>query len=832
MTAKYDHKKIDKKWQAKWEGDKLYSPDINNIRNKFYNLWMFPYPSAEGLHAGHAFASTGSDIFGRFSRMQSKNVFQPIGYDSFGIHSENFALKIGQQPKTMLERTSKNYAKQLKSLGHGYDWTRTVTTSDISYYTWTQWLFVELFKAGLVYRKTAEVNWCPSCKTVLADEQVLPAGRQGIDGKCERCQSEVEKRDLKQWFVRITKYADRLLDNLEKINWSEKIKIAQRNWIGKKEGINIKYQISDSTHQIECFTTRPDTNFGATFVVIAPEHPLIDKLTTKDNKKKVSEYIKKAKKKSKDERIQDGREKTGAFTGSYAINNLNGEKMPVWVSDFVLMDVGTGAVVGVPGHDKRDFEFAKKFDLEVKRVVVGPDNNSSPITKIDQVQEEEGTMVNSDFLNDLDIHKAKDEIIKYFVDKGLGTVQTHYHLRDWLVSRQRYWGAPIPMIYCENCAQKGKSYHNNHSDWDSAGWFPEENLPVELPFYNDYKPSGSGRGPLADHPEFYVTTCPSCGGKARRETDVLDTFVDSSWYFLRYPSVDAKSADKLPFDTDITKKWLPVDLYFGGAEHAVLHLMYARFVTMALFDLGHINFEEPFTKFFAHGLMIKDGAKMSKSRGNVVNPDEYIEKFGADAFRLYVMFLGPMDGYPDFRDTGIEGMRRFVDRLWILVNSKLVDSNPDLDTAMHTAIKDVSKDIDEYHYNTAISSIMQYVNAIKLNGKPTRKNIESLILLLAPFAPHFAEEAWVNVLGNSYSVHKAKWPSYDEAKTISRDITIAVQVNGKLRGQIQVSAEKIGDKSLIMKLATSEQKVSKYIKDKQIKKEIYVPGKILNLVTS
>jgi len=625
LGRKFLHKEIEAKWQKKWSDENLYTfKNLEAVGNPFFNLWMFPYPSAEGLHAGHAFASTGSDIIGRYMRMNGFDVFQPIGYDSFGIHSENYAIKINERPQKVVERTTKNYERQMRDLGHGYDWTRTVTTSDPDYYRWTQWLFIKMLEKGLAYRKEAEVNFCPSCKTVLADEQVMTpaqAGKQPKDENgnvvsqsddlrvCERCGTVVKKKNLEQWFFKITEYADRLLEGLEKIDWSERVSIAQRNWIDKKEGIEITYQVKESDETIKVWTSRPDTNFGATFVVISPEHPQINKLTKPKNSKEVEEYVKLSKSKSREDRIAEGKEKTGVFTGSYAINQLTMKEMPIWVTDFVLMDVGTGAVVGVPGHDLRDFQFAKTFGLPVIRVVVGSDGDESEITSEKQVQENEGKMINSGFLDGEEIKNAISKMMDYLESKGWGKRKTSYHLRDWLVSRQRYWGAPIPMINCQKC-----------------GWVavPEKDLPVLLPDIDDYKPQGEGKGPLAGHEEFYKTKCPKCAGDAIRETDVMDTFVDSSWYFLRYPSVGAEDSENLAFNANITKKLLPVNLYFGGAEHSVLHLMYARFVWMVLKDIGLLgnsdksNFksgwDEPFPKFFAHGLMIKDGSKISKSR--------------------------------------------------------------------------------------------------------------------------------------------------------------------------------------------------------------------------
>lgn len=790
-SKKFNHKEVESKWQKKWLASKIYSPDLDKAKKPFYNLWMFPYPSAEGLHAGHAFASTGSDVIGRFMRMNGHEVLQPIGYDSFGIHAENFAIKIDETPQVMLARAINHYEEQFKSLGHGYDWTHTLTTSDIDYYTWTEWVFLELFKAGLAYRKKAEVNFCPKDKTVLSDEQVMTpkqAGKEPIDAKgnpvpereglmvCERCGTIVEKRELEVWFFRITDYAGRLLNNLEKINWSERVTIAQKEWIGKSEGRLIEFKI-DGGGTIEVFTTRPDTLNSATFIVTA-------------DKKLYDEH---------------GKEKVGEFTGSYALNPLNGRRLPIWKASYIAPGYGTGNVMGVPAYDNRDAEFAKKYNIEILKLK--PENNN------------------------------------------VGKKQINYHLRDWGIGRQRYWGCPIPMIHCKRCEEKGEGWigsnttkliHTDQNDWSWQGWWPEEKLPVVLPIIKDYKPMGNGRGPLANHPEFYEVKCPHCGADAKRETDVADTFLDSSWYFFRYPSIDDKNH---PWSSAITKKWLPVNLYFGGAEHAVLHLMYARFVTMVFKDLKLINhFEEPFPKFFAHGLMIKDGAKMSKSRGNVVNPDEYVQKFGADTLRLYLMFMGPMDGYPDFRDTGIEGMQRFVNRIWNLYQRPITIKDPSTSLRMtqvtHQTIQRVTKDIEIFHYNTAISSIMEFVNFLqdeKGKGEDAKKNSQSwyqalqvLCQLLAPFAPHMTEELWVEVLGNKYSVHTSKWPQYNAKYIKAVNNTIIIQIDGKVRSQMEVDIDT--PENEIKVIALSDEKVKKWLRNKKYK-VIFVPGKILNFVT-
>ncbi len=762
---KYDHKKIEKKWQEKWEKEKIYFPDLSGAEGKYYNLWMFPYPSAEGLHAGHVFASTGSDVFGRFMRMQGKTVFQPIGYDSFGIHSENYAIKIGEDPHRVVKRTTKHYEEQMRSLGHGYDWMHTLTTSDPDYYRWTQWLFLKMWQAGLAYKKKATVNFCPSCKTVLADEQVVTPSAAGKEPKnargevvdetpeikvCERCGTIVEKRDLDQWFFKITKYADRLLESLEKIDWSARVKLAQKNWIGKSQGMLIRFKTEDG-EEIEVFTTRPDTLNAATFIAIADE----------------------------DFYNRESSEKIGEFTGKYALEPLSGRRLPVWKTNYVAPGYGTGAIMGVPAHDERDMEFAEKYHLDI--VQKDPDKN----------------------------------LWQEISEKGFGKKHTNYHLRDWLVSRQRYWGAPIPMVDCPKC-----------------GWVPvpEKDLPVILPNISDYKPEGTGKGPLANHKEFYQVKCPKCGGDATRETDVMDTFVDSSWYFLRYPSSGEKDA---PFDEGVTKKWLPVDLYFGGAEHSVLHLMYSRFVTKVLFDLKFLGFDEPFPKFFAHGLMIKDGFKMSKSRGNVVNPDQYVSKFGADTLRLYVMFLGPMDASPDFRDSGIEGMGRFVARLWKLFNQPLTDAQPSKEVVskLNQVIKKVTEDMYNFKYNTAIASIMELVNMLEDNKNQVSLPIlKSLALILAPFAPHLAEEVWVEVLGQPFSIHKASWPEYDSSLMQKDTVTMIIQVNGKIRATLSLGSEYANTQEKVVEIAKKDEKIVKWLEGKKIKKTVFVPGRLVNFV--
>ncbi|OGC92631.1 hypothetical protein A3D85_01715 [Candidatus Amesbacteria bacterium RIFCSPHIGHO2_02_FULL_47_9] len=750
---KYDHREVEEKWRERWEGEGINKTDLEGSKKPFYNLMMFPYPSAEGLHVGNMYAFTASDIYGRYKRMCGFDVFEPIGLDGFGIHSENYALKVGRHPAVHAQMTEVNFYSQLHKIGNMYDWSKKLETYDPDYYRWTQWIFVEMYKAGLAYRKKSEVNWCPKCKTVLADEQV-------IDGKCERCGTETQKKSLEQWFFRITKFAQKLLDNLDKLDWSEKIKVSQRNWIGKSEGMVLKFG------EYECFTTRPDTVHGATFIAVASQN-------SKTN-------------------IQKSKEKEGKFTGKYAVNPATGKKIPVWEVNYVTAEYGTGAIMGVPAHDARDRQFATKYGIDIV-----------------EMQPDEGWW-----------GRAEKE--------GWGKNETHFHLRDWLISRQRYWGPPIPMIYCESCANRGECWFSQNrgmcpADWDSPGWYPvpEEELPVRLPQIEDFQPEGKGKGPLAKHAEFYKTICPNCGGEARRETDVSDTFLDSAWYFLRYPSVGVN--DK-PWDREVTGRWLPVDMYTGGAEHANLHLLYSRFVTMVMHDLGHLKFEEPFKRFFAHGLIIKDGAKMSKSKGNVVNLDEYISKFGADALRTYMMFLGPVDQGGDFRDTGMEGMLRFINRL---ARIEITGEMTVLDKDLHRLVKKVGEDIDRRHYNTAISSIMEFLNKVKEIGGLGKKQAGVFWRVLAPFAPHLAEEMWER-LGGEFSVHQQAWPEYDPKLILEEKAVIVVQIDGKLREKLEV--EKEADQKTIEQMALASDKVRKYIGGKKYK-IVFVPGKVLNLVT-
>ena len=1008
---KYNHSKIERKWQKKWLEEKTYEPDFEGAKRPFYNLMMFPYPSAEGLHVGNMYAFTGSDIYGRYQRMRGHDVFEPIGLDGFGIHSENYALKVDAHPAQQAKISEKRFYKQLESIGNGFAWEEKLETYDPEYYRWTQWIFIQMFKRGLAYRKKQPVNWCPSCKTVLADEQV-------INGRCERCNTEVIKKELEQWFFKITDYAERLLDNLEKIgpvrdharasapegpvgravsngiDWSEKVKIAQRNWIGRSEGAILKFEIRNSKFEIDVFTTRPDTLAGATFLVLAPEHFLIKNLESRiQNLEEVETYIKEVRKKTEQER-QESREKTGVeLKGVKAINPLTKEEIPVWVADYILASYGTGAIMAVPAHDERDFEFARKYNLSIREVVLrefgqkkegaifrdsvaavitrlsdkkilvifnrksgeyeipgggrdGNENDQETLSR--EIREETGYVdfeikeylgqiatnffavgrrenrtkhqkayhvvlvsekgvplkpdTHEDFESqwlepqdtikklDSNIHGCyESEFIKRFLDSRLvcfagngelisagkfsgmdsekakwgitkfvgGEKKINYKLRDWLISRQRYWGPPIPLVFCENCKKQveNSKFEIRNSkltvgELENPGWIPvaEEDLPVKLPNIKDFRPTGTGQSPLASVKSFYETKCPRCGGPARRETDVSDTFLDSSWYYLAYlvkgisdfgrkvpwgprPSTGFRILD---FRNPILKNWIPVDMYIGGAEHSVLHLLYSRFLAMVFHDWKLTDFEEPFTKFRAHGLLIKEGAKMSKSKGNVVNPDEYIKKFGADTLRMYLMFLAPFEQGGDFRDQAVMGVHRFLNRVWNLITSlRKTDGlaeTPILNSEklLHQTVKKVTEDIENLRYNTAISALMILLKELENSvGQMSNVNCQMFLKLLAPFAPHLTEELWEQ-LGYKTSIHKELWPTYDDKLIVEDDFELVVQVNGKLRGTIK--AKKSISQETAEELAKTIDSVKNYLKDKKIKKIIFIRDRLLNFI--
>ncbi|MBW2051598.1 MAG: leucine--tRNA ligase [Deltaproteobacteria bacterium] len=800
---KYKHEAIEAKWQKKWDESKQYEVNLADAPRPFYNLMMFPYPSAEGLHVGNVFAFVGSDIQGRFHRMNGYDVFEPIGFDAFGIHSENFALKVGTHPSKLVPENIKNFREnQLKRAGNMYDWTHEVDTTSPEYYRWTQWIFIQLYKAGLAYRATAPVNWCPSCKTVLAAEQV-------VSGECERCSTVVTKKDMAQWFFKTTAFAQKLLDNLEIIDWSEKTKVAQRNWIGRSEGAQVTFKLDGHDEGFEIFTTRPDTLFGVTYMVFAPEHPLLKKIVTEDNQQEFKAYRKRVATMSEVERQAEGLEKTGVFTGGYAINPVNDERVPIWVSDYVLMGYGTGAIMAVPAHDQRDFEFATKFGLEI-RAVISPDGRVHPL---EEAYTGKGVMINSGSFDGLDSTEGIRKVTQWLAEKDLARFQVNFRLRDWCISRQRYWGPPIPIIYCDKCGTQP---------------VPDNELPVRLPDIEDYQPDGSGDSPLKRVSEFFYTTCPTCNGPAKRETDVSDNFLCSAWYFYRYPSTNFNDR---AFEAALTKKWLPVDLYVGGNEHAVLHLLYSRFLCMALNQIGLIDFEEPFNKFVAHGIITKDGGKMSKSKGNVVNPDDFIKRYGADAFRVYLMFMGDYLEGGDFRDEGVPAMRGFLDRVWSHVTGDDLDEDEPDDSEtlywLHYTTRTVTNDIKRFSYNTALARLMELLNHISRASVKNRVVNETFVKLLAPFAPYISEELWER-LGHDTSVYDESWPKYREEHTTRKTIEYVVQFNGKVRAKLPIDVGLSQEE--IETVVMANERVKTLMEGKEIVKKIFVPNKLVNLV--
>lgn len=800
---RYPFRDIELKWQKYWNEHKTNQPDLKTAPRPFYNLMMFPYPSAEGLHVGNVFAFTGSDIYGRTKRLQGYDVFEPIGFDAFGIHSENYAIKVRRHPNKLIPENVRNFTRQLKSVGLMLDWSHSLNTTDPNYYRWTQWIFLQMYKAGLAYRKHGLVNWCPECKTVLADEQV-------INGECERHPGvRVTKKELEQWFFKITDYAERLNDNLRWIDWSDTTKHAQEVWIGRSEGSEVDFPVAGGSEKIRIFTTRMDTLFGATYVVLAPEHPLVAKLTAAGQRRDVEAYVREAKQKERIERTAAGQEKTGVSLGSSAVNPATDERVPIWVADYVLMDYGTGAIMAVPANDERDFEFAQRYNLPVKEIHEPLPEERESGTKIFG---REGTMVNSGRFNGLRSEEARGAISDWLREKAGAKRTVNYRLRDWCISRQRYWGPPIPVLYCERCGIVP---------------VPESDLPVMLPEVDNFLPDDSGKSPLARVTSWVETTCPRCGGKARRETDVNDNFLDSAWYFLRYPSTERSDR---ALDPETTKKWLPVDMYIGGNEHAVLHLMYTRFICMALNDLGHTHFEEPFKKFRAHGLIIRDGAKMSKSKGNIVNPDECIERYGADTFRMYLMFLGPYQEGGDFRESGIIGIFRFLERVYNLREGNILPGTTDDEqvlSAQHETVKRVTEDIEALKYNTAIARLMEYVNILKKLETLHRQQVETLLLLLAPFAPHIAEELWQG-MGHRESIFRSAWPKFEEARIKHEEVTVVLQVNGKIRDRINVPLD-LSEQEL-EKLALSSEKVKQHLNGRNVKKTFVVKNKLVNVV--
>jgi leucyl-tRNA synthetase len=943
----YNFKSNEKKWAEFWVENKTFTPDLEKAKDPYYALFMFPYPSAEGLHIGNFYAFTCVDVMAKYMKLKGKDVFEPFGFDAFGMHLENYALKIGEKPQIVEKRTTKNFRKQVQAAGLSCDYTREVDTTTPEYYKWTQWIFTKLFEKGIAYQKEALLNWCPSCKTVLADEQIE-------DGVCERCKTAPEKKKMKQWFFKITDYAQRLLDGLSEMDWSEITKSAQKNWIGRSEGAEVKFKIKNKElkfeKEIEVFTTRPDTLFGATYFVLSPEHFLVKEITTPEQEKEVENYIKESATKSEMERTE-GKEKTGVFTGSYAINPVNNEKLPIWIADYVLSSYGTGAIMAVPAHDERDFEFAKKYNLPIKEVVApykifdlrndreteerevvtaivkNPKNNKylcldwkitdwksfpaggikgedivkeakrevleetgyknlkfikqignsifadyyrphkdsnircnfkyllfelideerDDVSKKEKEQHEivwieedkvksfinvwnlevlwdrykngyspyteEGKAINSGFLDGLKTEEAKKKMIDWLEEKKLGVKKINYRLRDWCISRQRYWGPPIPIIHCDMCGSAA---------------VPEKDLPVVLPeMEKDWEPAGDGRGPLAKVKEFIEVKCPKCGALAKREADVMDNFLDSAWYFFRY--IDPKNENKI-FDKELGKKWFPVDLYIGGNEHAVLHLMYTRFITMVLNDLGLVDFDNPFKRFRANGMILKDGKKMSKSKGNVINPEEYGEKVGYDALKTYILFLGPLSEDRSFSDKGVLGTKRWVEKISRLEEKVVSDfrDNDEVIKNLHKTIKMVSDDFEDQKYNTAVAKLMEMTNVLSKQKHISEEVWKKFLSLIAPFAPALAEEMW-SLVGNKESIFKAKnWPEYDPELARDDVIEMVIQVNGKVREKIEVDAE-ISEKE-IKKIAEESEAIKKWTTGKKIIKQIFIKGKLLNIV--
>lgn len=807
---------IDKKWQDKWAESGLYKFDPNKEGEKLYVLEMFSYPSGSQLHAGHWFNYGPVDSWARFKRMQGYNVFQPMGFDAFGLPAENFAIKTGIHPQ---DSTIKNIAKmeeQLKAMGAMFNWENEVVTCSPEYYKWTQWLFLKLYEKGLAYRKKAPVNWCPSCQTVLANEQV-------VDGACERCSTEVTKKDLTQWFFKITDYADELLDKLDGLDWPEKTVSMQKHWIGRSTGSQVNFKVKDSDLNFDVFTTRVDTLCGVSYVVLAPENPLVDEIVSAEQKEAVENYKEEAKKQSDIERQSISREKTGVFTGAYAIHPLTGKEVPIWVGDYVLATYGTGAVMAVPAHDERDFAFAEKFNLPINRVIEAKDGSETNLPFC-----EHGILVNSGEFDGLTTDEAKEKIVEKLASMGLGEKKVNFRLRDWLVSRQRYWGAPIPVVYCEECGIVP---------------VPESQLPVELPYDVEFAPDG--KSPLAKSEAFVNTTCPHCGKPAKRETDTLDTFVCSSWYYLRYP--DNKNTEA-PFNPELINKMLPVDKYVGGPEHACMHLLYARFITKALRDMGYLNFDEPFTSLTHQGLILgPDGLKMSKSKGNTISPDDYIKEYGADVFRMYLMFGFAYTEGGAWSDDGIKSVNRFVERIERIIDtareaiSKGENNKTTMDKAekelnywRHNTIKSVTDDTDKLQFNTAIARMMEFINALSKYTQEKEMNLDFLkdvvsdyLRLLAPFAPHFSEEQW-SLLGNSYSIFNEAWPKFDPKALVKDEVEIAIQVNGKIKNKIMVFSDL--DEEGIKAAALADEKIIASTEGKTVLKVIVIKGRLVNIV--
>ncbi|OGD72556.1 leucine--tRNA ligase [Candidatus Collierbacteria bacterium RIFOXYB2_FULL_46_14] len=812
--ASYDFKSTEKKWAEKYEEfDGNKGVDFENDREKFYMLTEFPYPSGSGLHVGHAFAMTAADVYARFQRMQGKNVMFPMGWDAFGLPTENYAIKSGRKPQEITKEVTNTFHEQMKKLGFSFDWDREVNTTLPEYYKWTQWIFTKLFEKGLAEKQEMPINWCPKDKIGLANEEV-------VDGKCERCGTETAKRTISQWVVKITDYADRLINGLLDTEFIEKVKAAQINWIGKKEGINIDFEIENSVHKIQCFTKFPETIYGVTWIAIAPEHPLVAEIVSESHStsvsQEVSQYLKETKKKSEFERTSGVSEKTGVFTGAYAINPVNGKRIPIWIGDYVLANFGTGAVMGVAAHDKRDYMFAEKYGLDIVQVEVPPEDPAYLIDSYEKVIED-GLMVNSGKFNGM---KAREEafgaVSNWMIENEWATKKVEYHLRDWIFSRQHYWGEPIPMVFCEK-----------------DGWvsIPATDLPVVLPEVEKYLPTDTGESPLANIKEWVETTCPKCGEKAKRETDTMPNWAGSDWYFLRY--CDPHNTDVLA-DEKKMEFWLPVDVYVGGDEHNTLHLLYSRFVYQFLWDLGVVpkNITEPYKKRISHGVILgPDGNRMSKSKGNVIVPDEFVEKYGADSLRTYLMFMGPFDATMVWNERSLVGVRRFIEKFYNLIelhagNNEVSDGESA--KAINRLIKQATEDVAEFKFNTVIARLMETVNALSKPGSNiTKSDLGSMIKVLSLFAPFVAEELWARI-GGGFSIHTQQFPVYEEKYLISDTVLLTVQVNGKLRGTLMIDPEEYQER--VIEEAKKSEKIKKYLDSGEIKKVIYIKGKTINFV--
>ncbi len=793
----YNFKKTEKKWQKFWEKKDSFRARMDPARKKYYLLEMFPYPSGK-IHMGHVRNYTIADVAARYRILQGYNVLHPMGFDAFGQPAENAAIKNKSRPDTWTHKCIDWMREELKKMGFSYDWNRELSTCDAGYYRWNQWIFLKMFERGLAYKKASPVNWCPSCETTLANEEV-------VDGGCWRCHTPVTEKQLEQWYLKITDYKERLLKDLKLLeHWPQRVIAMQTNWLGKSQGVEINFRLKDSGKTLPVFTTRADTIFGATYVVLAPEHPLVKELIKdKPQEKEVLKFIDKVNKENKSERLAEGVKKEGIFSGAYAVNPVNNEEIPIWVADYVLMEYGTGAIMAVPTHDQRDFLFAKEHNLPMRIVIKGP---GSPLEEMNGAYEGEGVQVNSGQFDGLANQEAKKRIAEWMEKEGMGKIQTHWRLRDWLISRQRYWGTPIPIIYCPKCGIVPVSY---------------EDLPVELP--KDAPFTGEGGSPLGKVKKFVEARCPKCKGPARRETDTMATFFDSSWYFLRFCS---PGFDKGAFEEKETAYWMPVDQYIGGIEHAILHLLYSRFFTKFFKDLGMVEFDEPFSRLLTQGMVLKEGEVMSKSRGNIVDPDSIIKKYGADTLRLFILFAAPPETELDWDTQGIEGAFKFLNRAWRIQENIKEEAPPDLIRVMHKTIKKVTQDLESFKFNTAIAALMEFVNAIYQKGAD-REVFSCLVKMLSPIAPHFSEESW-GVLGNKESIFKTSWPEYDPAVLVEDTVTIVVQVNGKVRSKLDAPADIPEDE--LKELALADEKLKPWIAGRPVKKFILVPKKLLNLV--